>query len=297
MAESYSIGEAARVLGVPQRRIWQLVERGVLVGALDERRRWRIYLGAGDEPAAVPPAAGPAAPAPSAAPAPPAASAAGSTGSTAASGQPPGNGSYFRELLAELRHLQERYGQALLALGEARGEAAALKARLELLEGGRDVVLPAPAPPDAVAPVPPLAPVDAAPPAASGRVRQPRRATQTARRRADGPAAAPRRFGRAGVADALARAEDPSVPELPGGREAAEALANLGESAVAPAGAPATQPTMSAVGPGSTEDRRAPNGPVAVPVSAPAAPLPAGSAAATPPGRGLAGRLRRWMGR
>ncbi|MDQ3879841.1 MAG: hypothetical protein M3295_02015, partial [Chloroflexota bacterium] len=41
--------------------------------------------------------------------------------------------SYFRELLSELRHLQERYGQALLALGEARGEAAALRHRLALL--------------------------------------------------------------------------------------------------------------------------------------------------------------------
>ncbi|MFN2484249.1 MAG: hypothetical protein ABR509_04845 [Candidatus Limnocylindria bacterium] len=41
---------------------------------------------------------------------------------------------YFRALLSELRHLQERYGQALLALGEARGEAATLRHRLALLE-------------------------------------------------------------------------------------------------------------------------------------------------------------------
>ena len=48
----------------------------------------------------------------------------------------------FRELLTEFRNLTERYGQALLALGEARGEVAALRTRVELLEARVDLRLP-----------------------------------------------------------------------------------------------------------------------------------------------------------
>jgi hypothetical protein len=61
---------------------------------------------------------------------------------------PAGNGgshpeaSPFRELLTEFRNLTERYGQALLALGEARGEVAALRSRVDLLEARMDMRLP-----------------------------------------------------------------------------------------------------------------------------------------------------------
>jgi hypothetical protein len=50
----------------------------------------------------------------------------------------------FRELLTEFRNLTERYGQALLALGEARGEVAGLRTRVELLEARLDLRLPGP---------------------------------------------------------------------------------------------------------------------------------------------------------
>ena len=48
----------------------------------------------------------------------------------------------FRELLTEFRNLTERYGQALLALGESRGEVAALRGRVDLLEARIDHRLP-----------------------------------------------------------------------------------------------------------------------------------------------------------
>src|SRR6187200_3657884 len=50
----------------------------------------------------------------------------------------------FRELLTEFRNLTERYGQALLALGEARGEVAGLRSRVDLLEARLDLRLPPP---------------------------------------------------------------------------------------------------------------------------------------------------------
>ena len=50
--------------------------------------------------------------------------------------------SAFRELLTEFRNLTERYGQALLALGEARGEVASLRTRVDLLEARLDLRLP-----------------------------------------------------------------------------------------------------------------------------------------------------------
>ncbi len=54
--------------------------------------------------------------------------------------------SAFRELLTEFRNLTERYGQALLALGESRGEVASLRGRVELLETRMELRLGATAP-------------------------------------------------------------------------------------------------------------------------------------------------------
>ena len=55
---------------------------------------------------------------------------------------PNGEASAFRELLTEFRNLTERYGQALLALGESRGEVAGLRSRVDLLEARLDLRLP-----------------------------------------------------------------------------------------------------------------------------------------------------------
>ena len=293
VAESYSISEAAKLLGVPQRRVWQLLERGVLTGALDERRRWRVYLAAGVETVAARPAVVAASDADD--PSGRAASGNGHAhgGRAAArrreSGEPRGStepmdagGSYFRELLAELRHLQERYGQALLALGEARGETAALRSRLELLEGGREVLLEAPPPMEPRARAATGTAGEAPPqPTSPRRARRLRKAAPSVPAQGSGRVAVAvepepgRRFGRAGVAEALARAEDPSPPELPdalpGAREAEAALAALQASA----GGGSMLPPL--------EDE----------------PRSAGDASARetiPRRRGLAGRLRRWIG-
>jgi len=100
--EGYSVTEAASVLGVPTERVWELLARGVLSGVPDGESGMRVFL----QPRPPPPAVGEAQ-------------------------QPNGNArqtdpeaSPFRELLTEFRSLTERYGQALLALGEARGEVA-----------------------------------------------------------------------------------------------------------------------------------------------------------------------------
>src|SRR3990170_935639 len=125
--EGYSVTEAASVLGVPTERVWELLARGVLSGAPEGETGMRVYLQ------------------PRPAPAPPEAT------------RPNGNGrrdepelSPFRELLTEFRGLTERYGQALLALGEARGEVATLHSRVDLLEARMDLRLPASSPSPAV---------------------------------------------------------------------------------------------------------------------------------------------------
>lgn len=203
MAEGYSIAEAAKLLGIPQRRVLQLLERGVLSAAVDERRRWRVYLAAADAPASLTERDPSSTEQPTE-----------QTADRATRGSP-ANGDHFSELLAELRHLQERYGQALLALGEARGETAALRSRVELLEGGPALAPAAPAPAEpARAPVPVVEapPVAEAPPA-----HRVRRRSRT-------------RAATAGLAEALARADDPSRSELPGGREAERALDVLSTS-------------------------------------------------------------------
>jgi hypothetical protein len=123
--DGYSVEEAAEVLGVSQGRVWELIARGVLVGASEGRADMRVFLRPITPPQrfeADPPLSPPAG--------------------------PPGNGgthveaSPFRELLTEFRNLTERYGQALLALGEARGEVAALRSRVDLLEARMDMRLP-----------------------------------------------------------------------------------------------------------------------------------------------------------
>ncbi|HEX2843767.1 MAG TPA: hypothetical protein VHP64_00820, partial [Candidatus Limnocylindria bacterium] len=119
--EGYSVTEAASILGVPTERVWELLARGVLSGAPEGDTGMRVYLQ------------------PRPAPAPPAAEA----------GRPNGDSnqaeqrelSPFRELLTEFRNLTERYGQALLALGEARGEVASLRSRVDLLEARMDLRL------------------------------------------------------------------------------------------------------------------------------------------------------------
>ena len=205
--EGYSVTEAASVLGVPTERVWELLARGVLSGAPEGETGMRVYLQ------------------PRPAPAPPEAK------------RPNGDGrrdepelSPFRELLTEFRGLTERYGQALLALGEARGEVATLRSRVDLLEARMDLRLPSSAPSAAASwastPMPfpaeravvPTVPVAEEPSLAE----EPEAEEQEPRSRTRGPRRATEIF-----AEALARAEDPSVPELPGAAETAAAMATL----------------------------------------------------------------------
>ena len=139
--DGYTVKEAAAALGIPKKRVWELVARGVLNGRREGDRGMRVYLQppdaadedmAHDAPAAARRTDGrrSRAPAPEPAPIP----------------EPIVEASPFRELLTEFRNLTERYGQALLALGEARGEVAALRSRVELLEARMDLRLPGGAP-------------------------------------------------------------------------------------------------------------------------------------------------------
>lgn len=192
----YSVSEAAAVLGVPIERVWELLARGVLAGAPEGETGMRVFL----QPR-------PAAPPIEAVPTPP---------PNGGAAEPQHELSPFRELLTEFRNLTERYGQALLALGESRGEVAALRSRVDLLEARMDLRLPGSAPaapwtppvtdaPAIVAPMP--APAgDDAPPTEHRPPRGPRRATES-------------------FAEALARAEDPSPADLPGSDELTDAAA------------------------------------------------------------------------
>jgi excisionase family DNA binding protein len=120
--DGYSIEEAAEVLGVPKRRVRELVARGVILGTQEDDGELRVYLQ----------------------PRPPAAL-------RAETDSDPGfEASPFRELLTEFRSLTERYGQALLALGESRGEVAALRGRIEALETRVDLRLGTSAQPSVV---------------------------------------------------------------------------------------------------------------------------------------------------
>jgi hypothetical protein len=195
--DGYTVSEAAAVLGVSTERVWELLARGILAGQPEGEAGMRVFLR---------PRPGPI-----------------TTAEPEESRRPNGHDGEpnpFRELLTEFRNLTERYGQALLALGEARGEVASLRGRVELLEARIDLRLPPPAPaaearswtdtPEAPAAPPPEPEVPAPAPA------EPRPSEPKGRRRRG-------RGGRsaiAGLAEALARADDPSPSELPPAREA-----------------------------------------------------------------------------
>ena len=203
--DGYSVQDAASVLGVPEGRVWELLARGVLAGT-PEGDSMRVFLKP-DAPAASRPSPREALPR--------------SNGNGESHGA---EASAFRELLTEFRNLTERYGQALLALGEARGEVAGLRSRVELLEARIDLRLPArmdaepvsweaPVPrasapgasaPEAPTPEPPApAAVEAVLPAPAPVERTPRRRRPRSTRAAV-----------AGFAEALARAQDPSVADV-----------------------------------------------------------------------------------
>lgn len=127
--DSYSVNEAAAVLGIPEGRVWELLARGVLAGSTEVGGDMRVVL----RGATLPDAAN--APAPN-----------GlrhdTNGGNGENGGGHGELTPFRELLTEFRNLTERYGQALLALGESRGEVAALRGRVDLLEARIEHRLP-----------------------------------------------------------------------------------------------------------------------------------------------------------
>ncbi len=110
--DGYTVDEAAEVLGIPGKRVWELITSGVLAASSEGRSGMRVFL----QPRTT--------------------TEMESTGS----GEPHGSeATPFRELLTEFRNLTDRYGQALLALGEARGEVASLRGRVDLLEARIDV--------------------------------------------------------------------------------------------------------------------------------------------------------------
>ena len=131
----YTVEEAARILGIPTERVWDLVARGIFSGARGEDGTWRVHLGGPPTVPAQGPADGGTAPGRTA-------GGRQRRGETRSADSSDGELSPFRELLTEFRHLTERYGQALLALGEARGEVAALTSRVSALETRVDLRLP-----------------------------------------------------------------------------------------------------------------------------------------------------------
>jgi excisionase family DNA binding protein len=252
--DGYTIEEAASVLGVPRERVWELIARGIITASTDLGGAMRVRLRV--DPPAEPPAPPVERPPDAAAP------------SSADLGP-------FRELLTEFRSLTERYGQALLALGEARGEVAGLRSRIDMLEARVDLRLPSAAEPissswaanpwptprervdvradapveDAADPVPaadtthadaaPTADLAAQPEADAVADHEPHGGHRRRRRRATEE-----------FADALARADDPSPPELPGAAETAAALAGLRHEAAshdADAALPREVPSADAV--------------------------------------------------
>ncbi len=235
--EGYSVTEAASILGVPIERVWELLARGVLAGMPEGEAGMRVFLQ--PRPAPAPVSADPVRP-----------------DGDGGSGEPQRELSPFRELLTEFRNLTERYGQALLALGESRGEVASLRSRVDLLEARMDLRLPVSIGPIAAGPTiapptwpaPDVAPVETAtveavhePPASESDATTPQAEAERATREdmhAEGEDEERRRRRRGhrrateSFAEALARAEDPTKPELPGAAETAAALAALREDAV-----------------------------------------------------------------
>jgi hypothetical protein len=230
--EGYSVTEAASILGVPTERVWELLARGVLSGAPEGETGMRVYLQ--PRPAPAPPAAEPPRP--------------------NGDAEPTRELSPFRELLTEFRNLTERYGQALLALGEARGEVAALRSRVDLLEARMDLRLPMTAGP-MTPPTPWPTPMPAAP--TPGSVEESALQHDSEEEHADPEHTDEDRRRRRGArratesfAEALARAEDPTPSELPDAAETAAALAAIREEqtdagateAVLPRELPAAEP-------------------------------------------------------
>ena len=209
--EGYSVTEAASILGVPIERVWELLARGVLAGAPEGETGMRVFLQ--PRPAVTPSRDEPEHPGPN-----------------GGAREPERELSPFRELLTEFRNLTERYGQALLALGESRGEVASLRSRVDLLEARMDLRLPGGGPPP-VSPAwgvttPPFPAAQTVVPTAS-QAHSAETATDAEVDEAEEHRARPRGPRRAteSFAQALARADDPSAPELPGSAEVAEALA------------------------------------------------------------------------
>ena len=196
----YSVTEAASVLGVPTERVWELLARGVLVGEPEGEAGMRVFLQPRPAPA---PVAHP------------------DDTITARSNGPERELSPFRELLTEFRSLTERYGQALLALGEARGEVASLRSRVDMLEARIDLRLPMGPPTAAAWPTQPQPVAEPVP--ASGTDAA---ADHDEEHDDDAHRPRPRGARRAieGFAEALARAEDPSLSDLAGAGDA-DALA------------------------------------------------------------------------
>jgi hypothetical protein len=198
--EGYSVTEAASVLGVPTERVWELLARGVLSGAPEGETGMRVYLQPRPAPAPV--------------------EAKGPNGDGGAR-EPDRELSPFRELLTEFRNLTERYGQALLALGEARGEVASLRSRVDLLEARMDLRLPMGQPQPAGWSSTPMPPPNERAVMRAATVEPPPTGQHEAaeeeerRARARGPRRATESF-----AEALARAQDPSPPELPAATDA-----------------------------------------------------------------------------
>ncbi len=193
--DGYSIKEAAELLGVPRRRVRELIASGVLLGITDRSGASRVHLKPpGDAPAVSTDAA-----------------------HESTAGGATEEASPFRELLNEFRNLTERYGQALLALGEARGETAALRSRLDQLETHVDLRLPGPS----ATSVDWHAPVGATP--AQPVEQEPVEATPDEHEAEEPPRRRGRRHAFSEFAEALARAEDPNAADLPEPVEASAA--------------------------------------------------------------------------
>ncbi|HYI67419.1 MAG TPA: hypothetical protein VEW95_10880 [Candidatus Limnocylindrales bacterium] len=201
--DGYSVTEAASVLGVPTERVWELLARGVLSGTPDGETGMRVFL----QPR----------PAPQAVDEPLRSNGHGGERQADVEASP------FRELLTEFRGLTERYGQALLALGEARGEVASLRSRVDVLEARMDLRLPFASP---ASPQPTWG--GSARPSSEPARRSPDHTDDEAEVEHEGERSTRRKRGRAHFsdefADALARAEDPSPAVL---RDAAEARAAI----------------------------------------------------------------------
>jgi hypothetical protein len=257
--DGYTVAEAASVLGVPTERVWELLARGVLSGAPEGEGGMRVYLK----------------PRPGSLSAPPPRTN-GNGGSDGGRELSPFREllNEFRSLTERYGQALLALGEARGEVAALRSRVDALEARIELrLPGpfGPSAPIPTPAPmrpadededePAAtfVAPPPavqpeeaaaaaaepppasePAAPLDVAEPAVAASAGEPAEAEDGDGRHHRRRRAWSGRVDTSAIADALARAEDPSTADLPGSREAAEALAAF-RATVEPAPAAATE--------------------------------------------------------